>query len=173
MIRGLLLTALMLTAPATIAKEPNTEHTFKLGDASPAPARINDARMLIGAWAGEGFGQRFEETWNAPSAGTMVGMFKVFDEEKGISFYELMVIEEVGESLVLKVKHFNADFTGWEEKDDYVSMPLVDRNESELHFAGLSFYRQNADELHAFVALGSAQGTNEEKLVYRRVLGLR
>ena len=37
------------------------------------------------------------------------------------SFYELMLLAEEEGSLVLKVKHFSADFTAWEDKEDYLS----------------------------------------------------
>ena len=158
-----------LLCSQALAKQPNTEHTFKLGEAKSPTASIGAASMLVGEWQGEAFGQQFEETWNAPSAGTMVGMFKVYDPQKGVSFYELMIIAEEANSITLKVKHFNADFSGWEDKDEFVSMPLVAFSNDELHFDGLSFYRLKEDALDAYVALGSDSGTQEEKLIYRRV----
>jgi hypothetical protein len=169
MIRSLLTGGLLALAFTGFAKEINTDHTYGLGDASSPPATIDAARMLIGGWAGKGFGQQFEETWNAPSAGTMVGMFKVFSDQDGVSFYELMIIEEVEDSLVLKVKHFNSDFSGWEEKDDFVAMPLVEASENELHFNGLSFYRINDNRIDTYVAIKGENGAREEKLIYSRV----
>ncbi len=164
----LLIILLGLTSVAG-AKEPNTANTYRLGGATSPSATLDAAAMLVGSWSGEAFGARFEETWNPPSANTMVGMFKVFDDHNGVSFYELMIIEQVDASLVLKVKHFSADFSAWEARDEYVSMPLVDLQENELHFAGLSFYRRSDKLIDAYIAIKGAEGTKEEQLVYRRV----
>lgn len=152
------------------AKETNTKHTYRLGEHASPPASLDDAAMLIGSWSGEAFGSRFEETWNPPSAGSMVGMFKVFDEKKGVSFYELMLLAEENQSLVLKVKHFSADFKGWEGVDKFVSFPLVSIEENVLHFSGLSFYKQDQNTLDAYVAIKTEEGLREEKLAYRRVV---
>lgn len=151
--------------------QKNTEHTFKLSAGAQSPkATIGDAAWLAGSWEGDAFGSRFEEVWNPPSANSMVGMFKVFDEEKGPVFYELMLINEVNDSLVLKVKHFSADFSAWEEKAEYVSFPLVSASEQALHFEGLSFYRVNNDTLDTYVVISQKDGSlREEKLNYSRV----
>ena len=136
------------------------------GNTSP-PANIDDVHWLVGAWTGDAFGSKFEEVWNPPSAGSMVGMFKVFDEQQGVIFYELMLIVEEEGSLNFKVKHFNADFTGWESKDDYVNFPLVKIEENAIHFGGLSFYRKNENEMTAYVAIKQKDGSiKEEKLSY-------
>lgn len=159
----------MLFANPTFAQQANTEHTFKLdGDLRPA-ANIDQAAWLSGNWLGTAFGSSFEEVWNPPSANTMVGMFKVFDEKDGVSFYELMLIVEEHNSLTLKVKHFAADFTGWESKDDFVSFPLVKVDKQAIHFAGLSFYKTAKNKMIGYVAIGQKDGQpKEEKLTYVR-----
>ena len=116
---------------------------------------------------GEAFGGTFEEVWNPPSFGTMVGMFKVMGDE-GVSFYELMLLAEEQGSLVLKVKHFSPDFTAWEEKEDYVSFRLVRVAPGEVHFSGLSFYQVSDDEIHGYIALHNDEKVWEEKLAYKR-----
>jgi hypothetical protein len=79
----------------------------------------------------------------------------------------MLLAEEEG-SLILKVKHFNADFTGWEEKDDYIKFRLVSVAPDAVYFSGLSFYRIGDDEIHIYIALHSDEKVWEEKLVYRR-----
>ncbi len=157
--------------PNTVsAQSLNTEHTYKLDDADSRPAAsLQDVSWLVGSWSGEAFGNRFEEVWNPPSAGSMVGMWKLMDEEK-VVFYELMLIVAEEGSLSLKVKHFNDDLTAWEEKDDYVRFRLVKFDENAVHFSGLSFHRINEDEIHAFIVLHHEGEVREEKLVYRRVV---
>jgi hypothetical protein len=122
---------------------------------------------LVGSWAGEAFGKPFEEVWNPPSAGSMVGMYKLLDGDQ-VSFYELMLLVEEEGSLSLKVKHFNPDFSAWEEKEEYVDFRFIKREVNAVHFSGLSFYRISDDEIHAYLVLEREGKIREEKLVYRR-----
>ena len=167
-----LLTALLLLCTGLAdAQSQRTEHTFKLDDPDARPAgTLDDASWLVGSWSGPAFGAMAEEVWNAPSAGSMVGMFKVYKDETVI-FYELIILVEEEGSLALKVKHFNADFTAWETKEDYVNFRLVSVEEDALHFTGLSFYRINDDLLHVYIALTNNGETTEHKLIYNRTDG--
>ena len=160
---------LLSCAGAAWSSEQATPHTFALGPGESAPVvTLEAASMLIGRWRGEALGSRFEETWNAPSADSMVGMFKLYGDD-GVAFYELMLITVDDGVLTLKVKHFNRDFSAWEDKTEFVSFPLVGIGENALHFAGLSFYRLGADELHAYLVMRKGEELHEEKLVYRRI----
>jgi hypothetical protein len=47
----------------------------------------------------------------------MIGLFKLYDNT-GVTLYELMLLNVRDGTLSLKVKHFNPDFTAWEEKGD-------------------------------------------------------
>jgi len=165
-----ILAATLLTAFATPlwAAEPKTEHTFQLepGEERPA-ATIEDASWLVGSWAGTAFGQRFEEVWNPPSAGTMVGFFKLLGDE-GVAFYELLLLSVEDGSLSLKVKHFNPDFTAWEEKADYVNFRLVKIEDEALHFGGLSFYKRGDDAIDGYIVMKNGDEVTEHHLEYRR-----
>lgn len=144
------------------------EHTFTLDDPEFRPAAtLADVSWLVGNWEGEAFGDVFEEVWNPPSSGSMVGMFKMRDGDD-INFYELLLLKEEEGSLSLLVKHFTEDFVAWEEKEDLVRFRLISIEESAIHFSGLSFYRINADEIHAYLILHSGEKRWEEKLIYRR-----
>lgn len=160
--------AALLLANAAMAQSIKTEHTFKLDDPETrVPGQLEDVAWMVGSWAGEAFGGTFEEVWNPASVGSMVGMFKVIGDE-AVSFYELMLLVEQEGSLSLKVKHFNPDFTAWEDKDDYIHFRLVGIEPDAVHFSGLSFYRVNDDEIHTYIALHEDEKVWEEKLVYRR-----
>lgn len=155
-------------AASSHAAEPRTEHTFGLAEGETRPAAtLGDAAMLVGSWEGEAFGSRFEETWNPPSAGSMVGLFKLYNDD-GVAFYEIMLITVEDGTLSFKVKHFSADFTAWEEKEDYVEFKLVAIEEDALHFGGLSFYQRGPDAMDAYIVMRNDQGIREEKLVFRR-----
>ncbi|MDJ0760523.1 MAG: DUF6265 family protein [Woeseiaceae bacterium] len=142
--------------------------TFRLKDAEQRPAAtLDDVEWLVGSWVGTAFGQRFEEVWNPASAGSMVGMFKLYGDE-GVDFYELLLLIEEEGSLALRVKHFTSDFVAWEEKEDYVSFPLVRIDPDAIHFSGLSFYRIDDDTIEGYIVMRSESGVREEPLLYRR-----
>ena len=165
---GITLLALLLATLASWAAEPRTAHTYKLGadEARPA-ASLEDASWLVGSWTGTAFGQQFEEVWNPPSAGSMIGLFKLFNDE-GVSFYELLELREENGTLSLKVKHFNADFTAWETKEDYVNFQLVKVEEHALHFGGLSFYRRDDASIDGYIVMRSEDTIQEHHLRYQR-----
>ncbi len=162
---ALLFLGLMTDATAQSAR---TENTLRLDDPANRPAATFEAvDFLIGSWAGPAFGGTFEEVWNPPSAGSMVGMFKFMGDD-AVGFYELMLIVEEEGSLSLKVKHFNPDFSAWEEKADYVNFKLVKVEENAVYFSGLTFMRISDDEVHAYIAFKTEDGSREEKLVFHR-----
>lgn len=166
--RNTVLVLLVLTGTA-VAQSRHLEHTFKLDDPeNRPPATLADVGWLVGSWTGEAFGNAFEEVWNPPSAGSMIGFFKLMHGDE-VGFYELLLLVEEEDSLSLKVKHFNADFTAWEEKADYVDFRFVKAEDNAIHFSGISFYRISDDEMHAYLVMRRKDGTvREEKLVYWR-----
>jgi len=134
--------------------------------AAPA-ATLEAARFLVGSWRGTAFGEKMEEVWSAPTGGTMVGTFKLFSGDEP-SMYEIMLLSVEDGTLSLKVKHFNADFTAWEDKSDYVNFRLVKLAENELHFGGLSFYRRDDDHIDAYIVLRNGDEVTEQHMTYER-----
>jgi hypothetical protein len=162
------LLACLGTSERASAQSQRTEHTFKLDAASSRPAAtFKDVDMLVGSWEGTAFGSIFEETWNPPSAGSMVGFFKLIDEDE-VAFYELLLLIEEEGSLSLKVKHFSAAFEAWEDKEGYVTFQFIKADENAVHFSGLSFYRIDENTMNGYIVLRSGEDVREEKLVYRR-----
>jgi hypothetical protein len=155
--------------PRVVAVEPRTAHTFRLSaDETHPQATLDHARWLVGSWSGTAFGKRFEEVWSPPSAGSMLGTFKLFNGNTP-EFYEILLLTVEAGTLSLKVKHFSPDFTAWEDKSDYVEFRLVKMSEDELHFSGISFYRLDADHMEAYVVMRNGDELMEHKLVYERV----
>lgn len=158
-------------ASTAVAQSRNTENTLKLDDPASRPvATICQVAWMAGSWAGEAFGGAVEEVWTPPSAGTMVGMFKLTHGGKP-SLYEFQLVVEEEGSLTLKLKHYNADFSGWEEKDGFVSFPLVELTKDAAYFGGLTYRRAGPDELEVHVALEREGELREERLVFRRAKG--
>ena len=165
---GLVLPALLLASVFSSAAEPRTENTFSLSDGEERPAAtLADARFLVGSWAGTAFGEKMEESWSAPTGGSMVGTFKLFDGDEP-AMYELMLLTVEDGTLSLKVKHFNADFTAWEDKPDYVNFKLVKLSANELHFGGISFYKRDDDHLDGYIVMRNKDGVTEQHLAYKR-----
>ena len=162
-----LFASLAIALPAW-AVEPKTEHTYQLeaGEARP-DATLDDARWLVGSWTGTAFGQNFEEVWNPPSAGSMIGLFKLYGDD-GVSFYELLQLTVQDNTLSLKVKHFNADFTAWEDKADFVNFRLVKKEEDALHFGGLSFYKRGDNTIDGYIVMRNGEDVFEQHLKYQR-----
>lgn len=112
------------------------------GFASP-PAQIGDLAWLVGQWSGVGIaGAPAMESWLPPAGGTMVGSFVQesadLDGRRSIRFTEHMYIHEHEGSLVLSLKHFNADLTGWEEKDAMVRFRLLVLEPCAAYFHALT-----------------------------------
>lgn len=99
---------------------------------------IEDFAFLTGSWAGTGMGGESEEVWMPPSAGRMFGIFKQSSAE-GLIFTEFMEITEVDGEFILRLKHFNPDFTGWEEKEDYLTFKLESVSENQATFGSLRY----------------------------------
>jgi hypothetical protein len=160
---------LMLLAflvPVALAQTPNTIPAP--ADAPGPRATLKDFEWLVGEWAGTGLGGLSEETWSAPAGGAMMGMYRLV-VNGAVSFYEFMNLVEENGTVVLKLKHFNADLTGWEEKDRFVSFRLAKLTPDEAWFGGLTFRRVDANRLEIFLALRDKSGTvREERFVMDR-----
>jgi len=169
MVRAMLLMLLAAGIAPAAALEPFTENTYRLADGeAPANVALDDVAWLAGNWRGGAFGKTFEAVWNLPSAGSMVGLFKLVDGDQ-VDFYELLTIAEIDGRLGLRVKHFARDFTAWEEKDDFVFFELLGSEPDAAHFSGISFYRRSSECMDAFIVFRRTDGVSEEKLTYRRV----
>ena len=141
--------------------------TLAPGQASPK-ANIEQLSWLAGHWRGEALGGVVEEHWAPPFAGTMVGTFKLSSNGK-VKFYEIEIIREVADSLVLQLKHFNHDLKGWEEKDQTVDFPLVKIEEDAAYFDGFTIRKISADEVHMFVVFEREPQLKETVFKYHRV----
>lgn len=99
---------------------------------------IEDFGFLQGFWSGTGFGGQSEEVWMPPVDGRMFGIFKQ-SENNSLVFTEYMEIVESDGGFVLRLKHFNPDFSGWEEKNDYVTFKLSSVSPNKAVFGSLSY----------------------------------
>ncbi len=106
----------------------------------PPPAEIDQMAWLAGEWTGSGIqGAAAHEAWLPPTGDTMVGLFVQETSAGGIMFTEHMYIREVDGSLQVNLKHFNADLTGWEERDEMLTFRLVAIEPCAAYFSALTY----------------------------------
>ena len=146
-----------------------SEHILELDSLSVSPkATINDVAWISGTWKGEAFGGITEEIWSKPIGDSMMAAFKLVSDGK-VQFYEIEIIRELNESLILQLKHFNGDLKGWETKDETVDFPLVKITDESIYFDGMTFERVNEKEMNVYVLMHEKDGTtNEIKFNYKR-----
>ena len=156
-------TFLILVIPV-IAQVKNTDNTLKLSEGQASEkATIADAAWLAGSWRGAGLGGISDETWSRPEGGVIVGTYRLLKDGKPV-FYEMMWLQEVEGTLILRLKHFNPDLTGWEEKDKTVDFKFIKKDGKRLYFSGLTYEQASKDELHIYLALRQRDGTLKEEV---------
>ncbi len=160
----------ILLSLTALAQEKQTEHTLKLSaDQQSPPATIADMAWMVGSWTGNALGGVTEEAWAAPSGGSMVGMFRLTQKGKPV-FYELTTLTEEGGSLIMRLKHFNPNMTGWEEKDKTVDFKFVGKKDGLIHFEGMAFKPEGKDDFTVYLAIKYKDGSiREEAFRYKRV----
>lgn len=173
--RHILSALIVLGCAADVAAQESpfrnrTPNTFTAPAEVPSPrATLQEMSWLTGQWSGTGLGGVTEETWSGPASGAMMGMFRLVKDGK-VVFYEFLTLVEQEGSLRIKLKHFNPDLTGWEEKADYITFRLLKLTPTEAFFEGITFRLEGPDRLRIFLAIRNrAEGTvREEEFVQSR-----
>ncbi len=129
----------LLTALAILIVAP-------FGQAQELDVSIDDFAFLTGYWSGSGMGGKSEEMWMPPADGRMFGIFKQSDSN-GLIFTELMEISKVEDNFVLRLKHFNPDFSGWEEKTEHVTFSYSGKSENAAQFGSLRYRVEGSNTL--------------------------
>ncbi len=170
--RNLILLIAILIAFASVshAQGPQTKNTLKLNPAEKGgAATISDMAWLSGTWHGTFMGGSTEEVWSKPRGGVMIGMFRFLMDEKPI-FYELMTLSEINGGVILRLKHFHANFVAWEEKDKTVDFRFIKQVGNRIYFDGLTFERKGKNEIGLYILIGNKDGSvKEESATYKRV----
>jgi len=134
----------------------------------PAKASIEEVNWITGHYQGEAFGGFIEEKWTDARAGAMMGSFRMLKEDQ-VKFYELMTISEEDESLVLRIKHFDKDLKGWEEKEESMETKLVEIKHQKAFFEGITFERTPNDQLYIYVIMDHEGKKQESIFTYHRI----
>jgi hypothetical protein len=130
--------------------------------------RIEDFAFLTGYWTGTGLGGEVEEIWMPPVDGRMFGIFKLSGEGELVFSEYMEIVEENGEFL-LRLKHFNPDFSGWETQNEHIEFKLESVATNSARFKGLRYEVNESAQLHIHVTLHYDDGRAvEEPLVLNR-----
>ena len=143
----------------------SAQNTLKYSDLKTiAKASIEDVAWIAGYWQGSALGGTTEELWTPPLGSSMMGSFKlVVDNE--VQFYELCTITEENETLLLRIKHFNSDLKGWEEKDETEDFPLVKIEPNKVFFNNITFEKTSETSLNIYVIFKEDSG-NETSMTF-------
>ena len=127
------------------------------GSLSP---QLKTISWISGNWKGEAFGGQTEENWSEPSGGSMMATFKLISDNK-VVFYEIEIIREIENTLILQLKHFDKDLKGWETKDETVDFALKEITENKVVFEGMTFEKVGDKEMNIYVDIKQDNGTIE------------
>jgi hypothetical protein len=95
---------------------------------------LSPLAFLSGRWTSTKQNEFQEESWSPVSSDSMVGTFRVVQDGKAV-FYEFWAVEVEQNHAVLKLKHFNAGLSGWEDKNVSIQMPVVSSSDKDVVFA--------------------------------------
>lgn len=104
---------------APLTQDGSDEVDIFAESAPRATHSLDELAWLEGRWEGKGLGGDVEEHWSHPTAGSMMGMFRLIQNGKP-GFFEFCLIEETEGLVTLRFQHFNPGYTAWEK-----SGPLV------------------------------------------------
>jgi hypothetical protein len=164
-----LLLAIVLTSTVGLAQTKLTENTLSLAESQqPGAASLKDVEWLAGAWTGTGLGGLSEEMYSKPAGGTMLGSYRMIKDGRPV-FYEFVTIAEDKGSLAFRIKHFNPDMSGWEEKDKFVTFWFIKKDSKRIYFEGMTLEPRGKNGLVVYLAIKYKDGiVKEELFTYKR-----
>lgn len=121
-----LLVRFTLSLVIVAAAVPSATAQEAIGSAPPVKATVDQLAFISGPWTGTLGDRTIEQHWMAPLGTSMLAMYRnVRDGQPGL--YELLAIEQDGDGLVLRIKHFapGAGLVGRQEKDAAITHRLV------------------------------------------------
>jgi len=105
--------------------------------APPIKASLDQLSWVSGAWTGMLGDRTIEQHWSAPVAGSIIAMYRSIQGSRP-TLYELLAMEQQGEGVVLRIKHFapGAGLVSREAKDESIDHALVKLGDRTAVFEG-------------------------------------
>nr|WP_297786864.1 DUF6265 family protein [uncultured Allomuricauda sp.] len=146
----------------------SAQETLQLTDGQSSPkANLEEVSWIEGHWTGEAFGGIAEEIWSAPLGNSMMFVFRLVNDGK-VSFYESGHIQQLDDSLILQLKHFDGNMKGWEEKNQTINFKLVKLEPNKVYFEGLTMEKISEDQMNVWVLIEEEGHTEEILFAYKR-----
>jgi hypothetical protein len=130
-------------------------------------AAVQEASWLAGRWIGQGLGGEVEENWSPAAGCQMFGYFRLVVNGEPV-LYEALIIDVIEGELRLRVKHFNSDVTGWEERTDWHTFEPKSSDGNLLAFDGISYRLTAQDSIKIDVQLENEGKVSKQELFLRR-----
>lgn len=94
--------------------------------APPVKATVDQLAWVAGAWTGTLSDRTIEQHWSAPLGGSIIAMYRSIQANRA-TLYELLALEQDGEGVVLRIKHFapGPGLVGQEAKDESRNHSLI------------------------------------------------
>jgi len=147
----------------------SAQETLQLSEVQTSPnASLEDVSWISGHWQGEAFGGIAEEIWSEPMGGSMMFVFRLVKDDQ-VSFYEVGHIQEIGNSIILQLKHFDKGLKGWEEKNETVDFRLVKLEKNKAYFEGFTIEKVSEDQMNVWVLIESKDSSEEILFAYKRM----
>jgi hypothetical protein len=107
------------------------------GAAPPLKATVEQLAWVAGAWTGTLGDRTIEQHWSAPLGGSIIAMYRSIQGNRA-TLYELLAIEQEGEGVVLRIKHFapGPGLVSREAKDESANNRLVSLEGRRAVFEG-------------------------------------
>lgn len=146
----------------------SAQETLQLSEGESSPkANLEEVSWIEGHWSGEAFGGIAEEIWSAPMGNSMMFVFRLVNDGK-VSFYESGHIQQLDDSLILQLKHFDGNMKGWEEKDKTIDFKLVKLEPNKVFFEGLTMEKISEDQINVWVLIEEGNNAEEVLFAYKR-----
>jgi hypothetical protein len=93
---------------------------------TPVKATVQQLAWIAGPWTGTLGDRTIEQHWSAPLGNSIVAMYRSVRNNEA-TLYELLAIEQEGEHVMLRIKHFNPGpgLVGREAKEEAINHVLV------------------------------------------------
>jgi Domain of unknown function (DUF6265) len=106
-------------------------------DFAPAaePPALGELSWFTGRWVDDSGGNLSEETWSGASGDSMLGMWRYVVDGKA-RIYEILTITAEDGGIVMRLRHFDPQLVGREDKTTPVVLKLVSSKRRQAVFEG-------------------------------------
>ncbi len=131
----------------------------------PPAATLADFTWLVGSWSGPLDGHAQEAHTFPAAAGQQPGFARAWTADGQLLFSEINQLVEVDGTVEFRVKHFGADFHGWEARDDYARHRLLAREGDTWFFDGITLRHDGPDQHTVAVRVTAPDGSESITVV--------